>query len=137
MTEFIPGGKMTPDEARQVPIASLAYLGDCVMELVVRSMLIKEGGSHPSERSHEYVTASAQYDAAEKVLPCLEEDEKDVFMRGRNNVHTKVPRNSTPKFYRTATALECLFAYLYLTGRNDRICELFRIGYKEETKEEE
>ena len=135
---------MTEKEAAQVPAAHLAYLGDAVMEVLVRRYLVQHPdgtGEHPGQRALAYVTASAQSDAVERILPLLTEAESDEYRRGRNCVHGNVPRASTPAEYRRATGLECLFGYLSLTGQDRRAEELFRRGYglggDEKTKETE
>ncbi len=111
----------------------LAYLGDSVLEVLVRERIVTEGGAaRPSEAALRYVTASSQSDAAERIIPHLTETEADVFRRGRNNVHSgNIPKSATVNQYRRATAFECLFGYLYLSGENVRIRELFDIAYGE------
>lgn len=126
MTEII--GK---PELSQTSAASLAYLGDSVLEIFVRERLVLRGVKTPSVESLKYVTAPAQSEAVEKILPQLTEEESDVYRRGRNCVHSGVPKNATPAQYRRATGLETLFGYLYLSGENDRLRELFAVGYGE------
>lgn len=126
MTEII--GK---PELSQISAASLAYLGDSVLEIFVRERLVLRGVKNPSVESLKYVTAPAQSEAVEKILPQLTEEESDVYRRGRNCVHSGVPKNATPAQYRRATGLETLFGYLYLSGENDRLRELFAVGYGE------
>ncbi|MCI9450304.1 MAG: ribonuclease III [Clostridiales bacterium] len=126
MTEII--GK---PELSQISAASLAYLGDSVLEIFVRERLVLRGVKTPSVESLKYVTAPAQSEAVEKILPQLTEEESDVYRRGRNCVHSGVPKNATPAQYRRATGLETLFGYLYLSGENDRLRELFAVGYGE------
>ncbi|MEG2119677.1 MAG: ribonuclease III domain-containing protein [Pseudoflavonifractor sp.] len=72
-----------------------------------------------------YVAAPAQARAAEKILPILTEEEQDVFRRGRNTSPHTVPKAASRDEYATATAVEALFGYLYLQGKNDRLNELF------------
>ena len=62
----------------------------------------------------------------------LTEEETEIFKRGRNATGNNVPRSSNPKDYRRATGMEALFGYLYLTGQNDRIKELFEKIYTSE-----
>lgn len=118
-------------ELSQISAASLAYLGDSVLEIFVRERLVLRGVKTPSVESLKYVTAPAQSEAVEKILPQLTEEESDVYRRGRNCVHSGVPKNATPAQYRRATGLETLFGYLYLSGENDRLRELFAVGYGE------
>lgn len=109
--------------------ASLAYLGDCVFELYVREYLVKKQTARPSVESLKYVTAHVQSEVIEKVLPMLTEEEEREYKRGRNLGHTNVPKSSTPSEYRRATGLEALFGWLYLSGRHDRLRELFDVAF--------
>lgn len=118
-------------ELLQLPAASLAYLGDSVLEILVRERLVLLGVKTPSVEALKFVTAPAQSEAVEKILLLLNEEENDVYRRGRNCVHSGVPKNATPAQYRRATGLEALFGYLYLSGENERLRELFREGYGE------
>ena len=132
MTEKI----LTPAEVSQIPAASLAYLGDAVLEVLVRESLVRRNAKNPSVESLMYVTAPKQSDAVERILPHLTEEEDSVFKRGRNCVHSGVPKHATPAQYRRATGLETLFAFLHLTGRKQRAEELFEIGFSGKITEE-
>lgn len=120
---------MTEKDATQIPSSALAYLGDAVFEVLVRERLVSDGVRSPSVRSLDYVTAPSQSAAAERILAILTEEEHDVFKRGRNDVHTGVPKSATPGEYRRATGFESLFGYLYLLGRTDRARELFDAAF--------
>ena len=112
---------------------SLAYLGDCVMELCVRTRLLQRGFSTSRDLNAEalhYVRAGAQADAVERILPLLTEQEAAVYRRGRNLGHTNIPKSATMAQYRMATGLEVLFGYLYVTGCQERIDELFLLAYE-------
>ena len=112
---------------------SLAYLGDCVMELCVRTRLLQRGFSTSRDLNAEAlhsVRAGAQADAVERILPVLNEQEAAVYRRGRNIGHTNVPKSATVAQYRMATGLEVLFGYLYVTGQQARIDELFLLAYE-------
>jgi len=123
--------------AEQVSAAQLAYLGDCVYELLVREYLVKKGCTRPSVEALSYVTASAQSNALERLLPVLTEGEEDAYRRGRNCVHGNTPKHSTVSEYRRATGFEALFGYLYVKGNSQRIRELFVLAFSEETESEE
>lgn len=119
-------------EVREISTAALAYLGDSVIELCVRSMLVERGLSSSRSLNAEalhYVTASAQAQAVTRLLPSLSDEEIAVYRRGRNIGHTNVPKNATVGEYRMATGLEALFGYLSLCGKRERIGELFRLAY--------
>lgn len=114
--------------------ASLAYLGDCAIEICVREYLVREAGLSSSAKLNkaalEFVRASKQAEAMKNILPLLSEEENAVFHRGRNMGHSNTPRSSTVSEYRSATGMEALFGWLHLGGKQDRIRELFRIAYK-------
>ena len=112
--------------------AALAYLGDSVLELLTREHLIASGlstAAHLNKAAAKFVTAPSQAEAMKRILPVLTEEEGAVFRRGRNNVHSNVPKRASVSEYRTATGMEALFAYLYLQGNVARARELFAIGY--------
>ncbi|MBE6662093.1 MAG: ribonuclease III [Ruminococcaceae bacterium] len=125
-------------DVKQVSTAALAYLGDSVWELLVRQMLVGEGISESRRLNTEalgYVTASAQAAAVKRILDALTEEENAVYHRGRNIGHTNVPKRATVMEYRMATGLEALFGYLHLTGRSERIEELFAMAFREEREQ--
>ena len=113
--------------------ASLAYLGDCALEICVREYLVCERGLSSSAKLNkaalEFVTAPKQAEAMKNILDLLTEEESAVFHRGRNMGHSNVPKSATVSQYRSATGMEALFGYLYLSKNPERIRELFRIAY--------
>jgi ribonuclease-3 family protein len=121
----------TPSLA-ELSCAALAYLGDSVLELCVREHLIRRGlstSAHLNDAARQCVTAPAQAQAMQRILPVLTEQEAAVFRRGRNNIHANVPKRASVSEYRAATGMECLFAYLYLSQNQARIDELFALAY--------
>ncbi len=123
---------MTAQDANAVSAANLAYLGDCVYELLVREYLVRRGVLRPSVESLAYVTAHVQSGVIEKLLPHLTADEEEAYKRGRNIGHSSIPKSSTVAEYRRATGLESLFGWLHLTGQQERIRELFTMAFEEE-----
>lgn len=119
---------MEEDALRNISSIGLAHLGDAVFELLVRSMLCKQGketGKGLHRATVALVCAPAQAKFSEKILSELTEEEHDVFRRGRNaNVH-RIPVGASRADYQKATALEALLGWLYLKGRRDRIVFLF------------
>ena len=109
---------------------TLAFLGDAVYSLMVRERLVKNSAL-PAGKLHKLsadsVNALAQSEAIKKILPLLNEDESDVFRRGRNAHPHHTPRNQSEGDYHYATGLEALFGWLYLEGKTDRLNELFEI----------
>ena len=123
---------MMQTDPRTVSTAALAYLGDAVLELLVRKRLLEAGyASAKSLNAHarEFVTAPAQASAMERILPLLSEEEDAVFRRGRNIGHTNTPKHATVAEYRAATGMEALFGFLHLMGREERANELFLLAY--------
>ena len=114
--------------------ADLAFLGDSVLEVLVREHLAAHpNGEVASKRALAYVTAVAQSRALDRILPMFTETENDVFRRGRNCVHSGVPKSATPAEYRRATGMECVFGYLWLSGDLARARELFAAAYEDMT----
>lgn len=105
----------------------LCFVGDAVYGLLVRSYLAeinRPSGALHSE-SVKWVSAAAQTKVFGIIEPLLNETEKAIFKRGRNFHTNSTPKNATKQEYHTATGLEALFGYLYLSKENDRINELF------------
>ena len=115
----------------------LAYVGDAVYELMIRTWLCSNGTSKAKNlhnKAVSYVSAKAQAIAAEKISHELNEEETAVYKRGRNaHVTSSVPKGSTHEEYHAATGIEALFGYLYLSGKTERLNDLFKlvIGEKE------
>ncbi|MBR3972189.1 MAG: ribonuclease III [Ruminococcus sp.] len=113
---------------RELSSLTLAFIGDTVYELLVREYLLGFGRRQVGELNKDKVSmvcCSAQTKALEKIKDCLTGEEEAVFKRGRNVQVNSVPKNSTLKDYHTATGLEALFGFLYLSDRVDRVKELF------------
>ena len=122
-------------DERTVSTAALAYLGDAVIELLVRERLVAKGYSSSktlNQRALDFVRASAQAEAMERILPMLTEKEDAIFHRGRNVGHTNTPKRATVAEYRSATGMEALFGHLHVTGQNERARELFAAAYPDE-----
>jgi len=112
----------------------LAHIGDAVYELLCRSYLCCKGDKtvkNLHKDSVAMVKAPTQAKYADKILPYLTEQEKDWFRRGKNAHTHAAPKSATPQEYAKATGLETLFGALYLSGRTDRLNELFAIITKE------
>ena len=127
MTDYlhlnVPDGDMM-----NISSLGLAHLGDAVFEVLVRSWVCMTGTAKIKDlhkQTVRYVTAPAQAQLAEKILPLLTQEEADVFRRGRNAAPHSIPKAASRGQYQTATALEALFGWLWLRGAHDRINELF------------
>ncbi len=108
---------------------TLAFIGDTVFDLLVRSELVCEA-NRPVNALHKSaskkVCAAAQAEGIKKILPLLTEEEEAVFKRGRNSHTGGIPKNASSADYHYATGLESLFGWLYLNGQSERIMELYR-----------
>lgn len=118
---------------------TLAFIGDTVFDLLVRSELVCEA-NRPVNALHkaasQKVCAAAQAKGIKKILPLLTEREEAVFKRGRNSHTGGIPKNASSADYHYATGLESLFGWLYLTEQNERITQLYGIIRSEEDTDE-
>ncbi len=107
---------------------TLAFIGDTVFDMLVRTELVCRANRPVKELHREAsskVCAAAQAEKIKQLLPLLTEEETDVFKRGRNAHPGSVPKNQSQTDYHYATGLECLFGWLYLGKKEDRIKELY------------
>ena len=115
-------------EANNYSPLSLAFLGDSVYDTLVREYLLRKANM-PVAKLHsakiKLVCAEFQSDAYDMLAEKLTEHELAVLKRGRNATGNTVPKHAEAAQYRRATAIESLFGYLFLTGQNERIRELF------------
>ena len=110
---------------------TLAYIGDAIYELVIRTILVEKGNTQVNklhQRASKLVKASAQSEIIEKLKPYLTEEETGIFKRGRNAKSFTMAKNASMSDYRRATGFEALMGYLYLTEQWDRMLELIKIG---------
>ena len=110
---------------------TLAYIGDAVYEIVIRTIIVEKGNAPVNKLHHKassLVKAVAQKEAMEKILPLLTEEEEAVYKRGRNAKSYTSAKNASVIDYRIATGFEALMGFLYLMGRNERMLELVKIA---------
>ena len=122
---------LEPKELGAISALGLAHIGDAVYELLVRSYLCCRGDvtvQQLHKDSVALVSAPAQADFVEALLPHLTEEEMALYRRGRNSHPHGVPKSASPGEYARATGLEALFGGLFLAGRARRCNELFIIG---------
>ena len=120
--------KLTEREAYSYSPLTLAFLGDSVYDTMIREYLLLQANM-PVAKLHsakiKLVCAEFQSKAYDIICEKLSERELTVLKRGRNATGNTVPKHADAAEYRRATSLECLFGYLYITGENDRLSELF------------
>lgn len=108
--------------------AQLAYAGDAVYEMLVRSHIIRKNDINVNRMHRQavkFVKAKAQAYIVSQLEDELTDDEKTIVKRGRNAKVTSSPKNVELMDYRYATGFEALFGYLYLNGQLERLMELF------------
>lgn len=109
----------------------LAYLGDAVYELAIRTLVVNEGNRQVNKMHKEsasLVKAGTQMEFLLAIEDELTEEEKSVYRRGRNAKSVTMAKHATMKEYRMATGFEALIGYLYLQGRLERLAELLGLG---------
>lgn len=124
MEESVKTEQTEQVNAYQYSPLALAYMGDSILDLLVKKYFV----THSNMQPHKYhvevskiVKAVNQADYIDQIMEELSEDELDVYKRGRNtNTHSKA-KNATMGQYRKATGLEALYGYLYLKGDMERL----------------
>lgn len=121
---------LSRQEVDAISNLGLAHMGDCVFEILCRAYLCARGGKNVGNLHRDtiaMVKASSQAAFIDRLLPHLNQEELAYYRRGKNaHVHA-VPKSCTPQEYAKATGLEALFGALYLSGKQERINELFNI----------
>ncbi len=122
---------ITQKDIRTYSPLALAYIGDGVYDLVIRTAVVGEGNTSPNklhQHTSHIVKAAAQAKLIEAIHDDLTEEEQDVFRRGRNAKSFTMAKNATVRDYRYATGFEALIGWLYLNGDLDRILYLVKLG---------
>ena len=110
---------------------TLAYIGDAVYDLVIRTIVVERGNKAANvlhKTTGKYVNAAAQAAIIQAVLDVMTEEELAVYMRGRNAKSNTMAKNASVEDYRKATGMEALIGYLYLSNRFHRVLELVKLG---------
>ncbi len=129
---------ITAPDLRQVPVLTLAYVGDSVFDLILRTYFAETTTLHGKplhEMVQRYVTARSQAKIAEGLQAELTEEELSVFRRGRNARPETVTKHASAAEYYRATGLEALIGWLYLAGRTERAAELVKKGMEHAEKQ--
>ena len=111
-------------DPRELSPLALAFVGDSVLELLVRQRLVEHHRLSAGKLNAEkvkYVSARAQFREEQLLEPLFTEDELAVFKRGRNASKASVAKHASPEEYRASTGFECLLGWLYLNGRLSRV----------------
>ena len=108
-------------DPRELSPLALAFVGDSVLELLVRQRLVEHHRLSAGKLNAEKV----KYVSARLLEPLFTEDELAIFKRGRNASKASVAKHASPEEYRASTGFECLLGWLYLNGQLSRVQELF------------
>ena len=117
---------------------TLAYMGDCVYDLIIKSLMVSHGNKQVNKLHKEtsnLVQASAQSLMMRKIQECLTEEEHAIYKRGRNAKSVSPAKNQSITDYRRATGFEALLGYLYLKKEWKRLIDLVKIGLDSLEKE--
>ena len=112
---------------------TLAFIGDCVFDLVIRSVIVCRANRQPNKLHKlkaNVVKAQTQSEMAKALMDDMTEEEAAVYKRGRNAHSFSSAKNASIQDYRRATGLEALVGYLYLLNRSDRILEIISLGLR-------
>ncbi len=129
--QSIPG--VNRIDAKNCSPLVLAYIGDCVFDLIIKTMVAGRGNRQVHllhEETSRYVQASAQSFMMRSMQEHLTEEEHAVYRRGRNTRTVSPAKNQSITDYRRATGFEALVGYLYLQGQYQRLAALVTIGLK-------
>ena len=110
---------------------TLAYIGDGIFDIVIRSVVVGKGNTKASQlhkHTSSIVKAHTQAVMIEALEPHLTKEEADIYRRGRNAKSPTMAKNATMADYRKATGLEALMGYLYLSDDFERVVELTKLG---------
>lgn len=110
---------------------TLAYLGDCVYELILRTVIVNEGNAPVNKlnkRASNLAKAQTQSAMITALMSDLTDEEEAAYKRGRNAKSFTSAKNATISDYRRATGFEALIGTLYLEKKYDRIMELVKMG---------
>ena len=124
-------------EAAQISPVTLAFVGDAVYSLYVRERLTLDVGGKSSDlqrTASKVVSAQGQSAFLDKLLPAFTDTEADVFRRGKNAKKASKSKSASHLEYNRSTGFEAVIGYLYLTGNEARIKELFAFGAAEDFK---
>lgn len=118
----------------------LAYIGDTLYDLYVRTRLISENENMLAHKLHvqaiKFVKAHGQSEAVKYIEPVLTEQELAAYKRGRNSKSFTVPKNADVGEYRRATGFEALLGWLYVSKEQDRLEEIMKLAYNATEQEE-
>lgn len=124
--------KIHIDSPAQLSPLVLAYIGDSIYDLVIKTYLLETKGNMPVNKLNHYAShllkAVTQSAMMIQIEPILSKEEEAVYKRGRNAKSYTCAKNASVAEYRKATGFEALLGWLYLKGEFDRMMEVIKIG---------
>ncbi len=126
--ETFPGKKQ---DIRTYSPLTLAYIGDAVYDLIIRTVVVGRANRPANELHHttvKYVSANAQSKIVQALMEEFTEEEQSIYRRGKNSKPHTTAKNASVTDYLKATGFEAVVGYLYLTDRTDRVLELVKKG---------
>ena len=133
LDKIIQAFELTEQDYRSYPALTLAYIGDCIYDLVIRTIVVYKSHKQVNDlhkKATSYVKAETQAVMIQGLMDndILTEEERSVYKRGRNTKSHTVAKNASVVAYRKATGFEAVLGYLYVTRQMERILELTKIG---------
>lgn len=132
IADYVKKRFQMPDvDIRTYSPLTLAYIGDAIYDLIIRSLVVSEGNARAGKlhkRTSRLVKAQAQAEMMDRLLPLLTEEEAGVYRRGRNAKSYTMAKHATMADYRKATGFEALMGYLYLRDEFERLLDLVKAG---------
>ena len=123
--------QMQEVEAETYSPLALAYIGDCIFDLVIKNLVLNRGNKQVKKlhkETSQIVQASSQSKMMRVLQDELTEEEQQIYKRGRNSKTISPAKNQSVTDYRRATGFEALMGYLYLQRRYERMLELIKMG---------
>ena len=128
---FLGRQPLTEKELKAMSPIALAYIGDTVFDMYLRTRLVAFTELTPAglhRAASRFANASAQAQIMYRIESELTEEEHEVFRHGRNAKSHTIPKNAKPYDYRMATAFECVLGHLYLSGNDQRLYQLLDLA---------
>lgn len=126
--------ELPAQDIRSYSPLTLAYIGDAIYDLYIRTILVKQGNAQANKlhkKASALVKAGTQAELVTILEPHFTPEEVAVYKRGRNAKSYTTAKNATMGEYRRATGFEAVFGYLYLTKQYNRMIDLMKIGLEE------
>jgi len=123
--------KFKVHEAKQLSPLVLAFVGDAIYEVFIRTHLVDNKRNLPVHKLHveaiSFVKAHAQSEFMKIIKAELTEEEENIFKRGRNAKSGTIPKNADVQEYKMATGFEALMGFLYITEQTERLNNLLNM----------